>query len=115
MGKEQTAYGRLETEETVAPPLHTLQGRNAQDYMRVYGSVVTTSSNIFEVSLVFGQPITEDPHDAYIERKVSVTMPWQAAKAFAQLLNATIRSYEKQVGEINIFGLAPQLEQPTSD
>ena len=82
--------------------------------MRVYGSIVTTSATLFEVAFVFGQPITEDPQNAYIERKVSVTMPWQAAKAFAQLLNATIANYERQAGEIKMFGLLPQPEHPAS-
>jgi hypothetical protein len=114
MEEHQQEYGRFETEETFVPPMHTLPSKYAQDFMRVYGSIVTTSANIFEVSFVFGQPITEDPHNAYIERKVSVTMSWQAAKAFAQLLNATILSYEKQAGEIKIFGLFPPSDPPDS-
>src|SRR5215467_2472162 len=98
MEEQQHEYGKLETEETIVPPINALQSKYAQDFIRVHGSIVTTSANIFEVSFVFGQPITEDPNNAYIERKVSVTMPWQAAKAFAQLLNATIASYERQAG-----------------
>ena len=34
--------------------------------------------------------------------------------SFAQLLNATIANYERQAGEIKMFGLLPQPEHPAS-
>ena len=103
------------TEENTLPPMSELPARHAQDFMRVYGSLVSTSATIFDVSFIFGQSITEDVQNAYIEQKVAVTMSWQAAKAFAQLLNSTITSYERQAGEIKFLALPPQSEQPASE
>ena len=103
------------TEENTLPPMNELPTKHSQDFMRVYGSLVSTSATIFDVSFIFGQAITEDHQNPYIERKVAVTMSWQAAKAFAQLLNSTITSYERQAGEIKFLALPPQSEQPVSE
>lgn len=108
---EELVFG---TEEITTPPLGTLQSRHAQDFVRVYGSLVTISANVFDLSLIFGQPITDESDNAYVEQKVAVTMSWQAAKALAGLLGSTIRSYENQVGEIRLPIRPTQSDQPHS-
>lgn len=115
MEEQQPENLVFDTEETTTPSLGALPEKRAQDFIRVYGSLVTTSANIFDVSFIFGQPITEDAQNAYVEQKVAVTMSWQAAKAFAQLLISTIRNYERQVGEIKLPSSPTQPGHPVSE
>ena len=92
-----------------------LPTKKAQDFTRVYGSIVTVASRGFDMSLTFGEPITENANDAHVEQKVSVTMSWQAAKAFAHLLISSINNYENQVGEILLPSPLTPSDQPTSE
>ena len=101
--------------ETVKKTIGSLPSKQAQDFVRVYGSLVTVSSNVFELSLIFGQALGDDPADAHIEQRASVTMSWHAAKAFAGLLVNTIRNYERQAGEINLPSPLAQSDEPASE
>lgn len=102
MAEQQPEEISPETHDTNTILLNTLPIRRAQNFMRVYGSMVTVSSSVFEISLIFGQAIGDTPSDAHVEQRVAVTMSWQAAKTFAHLLFSTVRNYESQVGEIKL-------------
>lgn len=115
MAEQQSENLLFDTEESTTPPLSALPSRYAQDFRRVYGSLVTTSANLFDLSLIFGQPITDDTNNPYVEQKVAVTMSWHAAKAFAGLLTRTIQNYERQTGEIKLSSPSTQSEQPVSE
>ena len=112
MAERQSGELELGIESASTPPLDTLTGKQSQDFKRVYGSIVAITSNAFDISLTFGQTIA-DIGDPYIEQRVTVTMPWQGAKAMAQLLLATIGSYERQLGEIRLPN--PRPDQSASE
>ena len=113
MAEQQHEETLLNSHETVTKSLGSLPSRQAQDFMRIYGSLVTVTSNVFDMSIIFGQPITDNPDAPYVEQKASVTMSWQAAKALAHLLISTIRNYERQVGEIRLPSSQPN--EPASE
>ena len=115
MAEQQPEEILLDNHETITKPLGTLPSKQAKDFVRVYGTIVTVSSNSFDMSLIFGQPIIDNPNDPYIELKVAVTMSWHAAKAFAGLLIRTIQNYEEQVGEIRLPSALRQLDEPVSE
>ena|SRR5713101_4164226 len=115
MAEQQSEEISSDTHETKTISFTELPVRRAPDFMRVYGSMVTTSASVFEVSLIFGQALGDNPEDAHIEQRVAVTMSWQAAKSLTYLLASTVRNYESQVGEIRLPSSSPQSNQPPSE
>jgi len=111
MSDRQHEESSSDDREKVAKTLGSLPSKQAQDFVRIYAPLVTVASNVFDMSLIFGQPISDNPDDPYIEQKASITMSWQAAKTLAGLLVATIRDYEGQIGEIKL----PSRSQQSND
>ena len=115
MAEQQPEEIVSEIHDTTTISLGTLPVRRSPDFIRVYGSMVTTSASVFDVSLIFGQALGDNPADAHIEQRVAVTMSWQAAKAFAHLLVSTVSNYESMVGEIRLPSSPQQSKQVASE
>ena len=115
MGEQTHGEISSETHSTEAMPMGNLPIKRAQDFVRVYGSVVAASSSPWDISFTLGQPIIDDPESIHIEQRVAVTMSWQAAKALAQILASNVRNYESQFGPMRLTPLQTQSDQPASE
>lgn len=77
-----------------------LPRRHPANYLETYANNVGTSSNFYDVRFIFGQ-ITANPKDEmHIEDRVGVTMSWEHARQFRDLLNRLLEAYEKENGEV---------------
>ena len=77
-----------------------LPRRHPSTYIETYANNVGASSNFYDVRLIFGQLIADPKADVYIEDRVTVTMAWEHAKQFRDLLTQLIDAYEKDNGEL---------------
>jgi|SRR5262249_5823095 len=95
-------------------PIDALQTpmKPSENFQRIYGGLLNISATALDVSLLFGHPITEDRQNIYIEKRVSLTMSWQAAKLLANTLLGAVQNYERQYGEVRSAPLPPQSVRP---
>ncbi len=73
--------------------------RYASDFVRVWGNIVTINTNLYDLTILFGQHIADAVPDPCIEHQVAVSMSWQGAQALVGLLTSLIRAHEQQTGE----------------
>lgn len=103
------------TQDSESVQVGNLPTKRAQDFIRVYGSIVAVSSSPWDVSFTVGHPIIEDPSDMHVEQRVAVTLSWQTTKALAQILTSNIRNYERQFGPIRVTPLPEQSNRPGNE
>ncbi|MGH8071335.1 MAG: DUF3467 domain-containing protein [Candidatus Entotheonellia bacterium] len=86
--------------------------KRAEQFMEIYANYVSLATSPWDITLMFGRTIADDPRNPYIEQRLSATLSPQAAKALAEILWRNIQAYEEQYGEIRYTPLQPsQSEQ----
>jgi hypothetical protein len=99
-------------EGTITRPLQDLPLRPSADFRMIYANTVHFALLPWDLTLIFGQVIGINPHDPYVEQRVSVTLSPLAAKLALEFLRRNIAAYEQQYGEIR---LTPPSEESTEE
>jgi hypothetical protein len=99
-------------EGTTTRTLQDLPIRQSADFAMVYANSAHFATLPWDLTVIFGQVISVDPNDPYVEQRVSVTLSPQAAKMVLEFLRRNVVAYEQQYGEIR---LAPSSEQPSEE
>ena len=78
--------------------------KQSDDFVRIYSNNIHLSASIFDFSLVFGEITDEQTEDgkSIVEQKARVILSKEMTKVLLALLDANIKAYEEQFGEIII-------------
>jgi hypothetical protein len=114
MEEKQPSEVAAPSGETITTPLHELPVRKASDFTMVYANNAHFATSPWDLTLIFGQSITLDPHDMYIEQRVAITLSPQTAKAVAEFLLHNLMGYEQQFGQIRYTPLQQPTENPSA-
>ena len=75
--------------------LNALERIQVPNYVSVYANNTNATSSFYEMRLYFGQIVHKPSGDPFIEDSVSVTMTWEHALRFRDLLNRMVESYKQ--------------------
>src|SRR5918996_2151137 len=81
-------------------------------FMEVYANYVSFAASAWDMTIMFGRTVADDPRNPCIEQRASISLSPQTAKALAHILLRNIQNYEAQYGEIRLTPLQPQTEEP---
>jgi hypothetical protein len=102
-------------DQEITRDMQTVPVKRAEQFVEIYANYVSLSTAPWDVTVMFGRAVTDNPHNPYIEQRVSIALSPQTAKAFVHLLQQNIHIYEQQYGEIRYTPLQPRAEEPGSE
>ena len=82
--------------------------------MEAYANYVSFATSPWDVTIMFGRAVADNPTKPYIEQRLAVTVSPQTAKAMAEILLRNVQAYEQQYGEIRYTPLQPSSEEPSA-
>jgi hypothetical protein len=83
-------------------------------FVEVYANYVSCATSPWDLTIMFGRTVADNPDNPRIEQRASVSLSPQTAKAMAQMLVRNLQSYEQQFGEIRYTPIQPQTEEPSA-
>jgi hypothetical protein len=86
----------------------------SEDFVEVYANYVSFAASAWDMTIMFGRTVADDPRNPRIEQRASVSLSPQTAKAMAHILLRNLQSYEAHYGEIRITPIQPQTEEPSA-
>ena len=92
---------------TTTKTIEDLSVRRSEHFIEIYANYVSLATSPWDITLMFGRAVADDPQKPYIEQRLSATLSPQAAKAMAELLVRNVMAYEQQYGEIRYAPLQP--------
>jgi hypothetical protein len=99
-------------EGTTTRTLQDLPIRQSTDFAMVYANSADFATLPWDLTVIFGQVVSADPNNPYVEQRVAVTLSPQTAKMVLDFLRRNVVAYEQQYGEIRF---APSSEQPPEE
>ena len=86
----------------------------ADAFLEVYANYVSFVTSPWDMTVMFGRTVADDPNNPRVEQRVAVSLSPQTAKAMAHMLLDNLRSYERQYGEIRYTPLPKQPQEPSA-
>jgi hypothetical protein len=111
---EDRPEGRQE-EVSITKQLGVLSVVRSEEFMEVYANYVSCATSPWDITIIFGRSVADNPDNPHIEQRASVSLSPQTAKAMAQMLVRNLQSYEQQFGEIRYTPIQPQTEGPSAE
>jgi hypothetical protein len=99
-------------EETTTRALQDLPIRQSADFAMVYANSAYFATLPWDLTVIFGQVVSVDPNNPYVEQRVAVTLSPQTAKLVLDFLRRNVAAYEQQYGEIRF---SPSSDQPSEE
>ena len=105
--------GRQE-EVSITKQLGVLSIVRSEHFWEVYANYVSCAASPWDITIIFGQSVADNPDNPHIEQRASVSLSPQTAKAMAQMLVRNLQSYEQQYGEIRYTPIQPSADEQTA-
>ena len=81
-------------------------------FVEVYTNYVSFAASAWDMTIMFGRTVADDPRDPRIEQRASISLSPQTAKVLTHMLLQHIQQYEQQYGEIRLTPLPQPGEEP---
>jgi hypothetical protein len=101
-------------DQIITRDMQTIPVKRAEQFVEIYANYVSLSTAAWNVTVMFGRAVTDDPNNPYIEQRLSAALSPQTAKALMHLLQRNIATYEQQYGEIRYIPLPQSTEEPST-
>jgi Protein of unknown function (DUF3467) len=85
----------------------------SEAFAEVYANYVSFAASAWDMTVMFGRTVADDPRNPRIEQRASVSLSPQTAKVLAHMLLDHIQRYEQQYGEIRLTPIEPQTGGPS--
>jgi hypothetical protein len=86
----------------------------SEDFVELYANYVSFAGSVWDMTVMFGRTVADDPRNPRLEQRASVSLSPQTAKLLAHLLLRNLQAYEQQYGEIRIAPIQVQTEEPSA-
>jgi hypothetical protein len=86
----------------------------SETFVEVYSNYVSFAASAWDMTIMFGRTVADDPQHPRIEQRASISLSPQTAKAMAHIVLQNIQRYEAQYGEIRLAPIQPQTEEPSA-
>jgi hypothetical protein len=86
----------------------------SEAFVEVYANYVSFAASAWDMTIMFGRTVADDPRNPRIEQRASISLSPQTAKAMAHIVLQNLQRYEAQYGEIQIAPIQSQPEQPST-
>jgi hypothetical protein len=86
----------------------------SEAFVEVYANYVSFAASAWDMTIMFGRTVADDPRNPRIEQRASISLSPQTAKAMAHIVLQNIQRYEAQYGEIRLAPIQPQTEEPSA-
>jgi hypothetical protein len=83
----------------------------SETFAEIYTNYVSFAVSAWDMTIMFGRAVADDPRNPRIEQRASVSLSPQTAKVMAHMLVQHIQRYEQQYGEIRLTPIQPQPEE----
>ena len=80
----------------------TIRNIPFHNFLSTYANNVAVQSNFFDVSMTFGEMLSQDEGVLTVEQRVKVTMTWAHAKIYLATLVDQLEKYENTFGPVSI-------------
>jgi len=94
--------------EVKGPELVDLPHIRSKDFQSVYSNFAQCGRSAWDIAIQFGQLGESEPGKPAVIELTTVTMTPSLAKAFLGVLNAQIKQYELENGEVQLPGIIRQ-------
>jgi hypothetical protein len=101
-------------EVSITKQLGYLSVVRSEEFLEVYANYVSCATSPWDLTIMFGRTVADNPDNPRIEQRASVSLSPQTAKAMAHMLLRNLQSYEQQYGEIRYTPIHPQTEEPSA-
>jgi hypothetical protein len=101
-------------EQPTTKEVTDLQVVRSEVFVEVYANYVSFAASAWDMTIMFGRTVADDPRNPRIEQRASVSMSPQTAKAMAHIVLQNLQRYEAQYGEIHLTPIQPQTEEPSA-
>ena len=91
-----------------------LQVVRSDAFVEVYTNYVSFAASAWDMTIMFGRTVADDPRNPRIEQRASISLSPQTAKVLAHMLVQHVQRYEQQYGEIRLIPIQPQTEEPSA-
>jgi hypothetical protein len=86
----------------------------SEAFTEVYANYVSFAASAWDMTIMFGRTVADDPRNPRIEQRASISLSPQTAKVMAHILLQHLQRYEQQYGEIRVTPIRPQTEEPSA-
>jgi Protein of unknown function (DUF3467) len=86
----------------------------SEAFVEVYANYVSCAISPWDMTLMFGRAVADNPDNPHLEQRASVSLSPQTAKALAHMLLRNLQSYEQQYGEIRYTPLPQPSAEPSA-
>jgi hypothetical protein len=86
----------------------------SEGFVEVYANYVSCALSPWDMTLMFGRTVADNPDNPRLEQRASVSLSPQTAKALAHMLLGNLQRYEQQYGEVRITPIQPETEEPSA-
>ena len=86
----------------------------SETFAEVYANYVSFAASAWDMTIMFGRTVADDPRNPRIEQRASISLSPQTAKVMAHILLRNIENYEAQYGEIHVTPIQPETQEPSA-
>lgn len=99
---------------SITKQLGYLSVGRSEEFVEVYANYVSCATSPWDVTIMFGRTVADNPDNPRLEQRASVSLSPQTAKAMVHMLLRNLQGYEQQYGEIRYTPIQPQTEDPSA-
>lgn len=103
-----------EEDVTTTKEVQYISVKRSERFLEIYANYVSLATSPWDITIMFGRSVADDPNNPYIEQRLSATVSPQTAKAMAEMLWRNVRAYEQQYGEIRYTPVQQSSQEPSA-